>query len=484
MLLNDIPKLQKDAREIYDLLADSNWQKRVSGLQKIDVTDVSREDLVSLCPLLQKCCADLRSSLVKVAGDVVGHLAERYKDFEPLAKEFFLPALLKQTYKSIEVIATASHACVGRIVRACKFNKDIISVIVGGTKDKRNATLRHRCVEYVFIAIDTKPSKEMQPWRTVLERMMTETLIDAHPGVRRVSRQILMKYKKNWPERGDKFVKALSPRVQQSLKPKTPRKSSVSRPSIKDFISAKRAANKLASPKKPSTQPITNTTTIVTQKKRQQPLSSSPPQKDIVEIVTAPKRTPIKKKPENKEPEVKPTVVTPIKNKTENVAPDEPTDVNTSNDEPQEVKEEVKEEVKKEVKREVKKEEPTLKPALQPTRAPRFRKDRDASPTTRGVRDRSTESSHSRSSVNSFQDDVLDVVCDLAQTEAEMALYEQVQGLLLQIRGLTGENTALRDRNEQLQALVEKQARRLEALEGVISIAKEAKDRAESAAKA
>ncbi|RHY23419.1 hypothetical protein DYB36_009078 [Aphanomyces astaci] len=148
----------------HGLATGTDWAKRVEALQQLQRVVASGGAFhagfaPSLRALREPLCeqvGDLRSTVAREACATITALASALTGDDSWAHlvEFFVAALLKATYVTIQVISTSADACIKSIIQSGRgggYVKALAKFIEGVRA--RNQVLRLHCVEYVTLAL-------------------------------------------------------------------------------------------------------------------------------------------------------------------------------------------------------------------------------------------------------------------------------------------------------------------------------------------
>ncbi|ETW06497.1 hypothetical protein, variant [Aphanomyces invadans] len=183
----------------HGLATGTDWAKRVDALQHLQriVANGGAQLAVfvtSLRPLREPICeqvSDLRSTVSREACATITTLATCMGDdtFHPFV-EYFVAALLKATFVTIQVISTSADACLKSIVlsgRGSGYPKALPKFLEGAKA--RNQVLRLHCVEYLTLALSCWHVSVLDKYIDLLAALLPVIILDAQADVRAAARK-------------------------------------------------------------------------------------------------------------------------------------------------------------------------------------------------------------------------------------------------------------------------------------------------------
>ncbi|KAF0682475.1 Aste57867_25427 [Aphanomyces stellatus] len=207
------------------LVNGSDWSKRVEALQllqKLVAVGAAQLPLfvAALRQLREPICdqvGDLRSAVSREACATIAALAAVLGDgFNPFV-EFFVAALLKATFVTIQVISVSADSCLKSIIHSTRvgYPKATLKFIDGARS--KNQVLRLHSVNYLTLALT-------QWHAVVLERSIDATaallpviLCDAQGDVRLAARKCFWAFHSNFESRAQDVLSQLDGATQRRL---------------------------------------------------------------------------------------------------------------------------------------------------------------------------------------------------------------------------------------------------------------------------
>ncbi|ETV75536.1 hypothetical protein H257_10352 [Aphanomyces astaci] len=185
----------------HGLATGTDWAKRVEALQQLQRVVASGGAFhagfaPSLRALREPLCeqvGDLRSTVAREACATITALASALTGDDSWAHlvEFFVAALLKATYVTIQVISTSADACIKSIIHSGRGGGGYVKALakfIEGVR-ARNQVLRLHCVEYVTLALTCWHVTVLDKYVDTLVGLLPAMLLDAQADVRAASRK-------------------------------------------------------------------------------------------------------------------------------------------------------------------------------------------------------------------------------------------------------------------------------------------------------
>ncbi|SPR01174.1 unnamed protein product (mitochondrion) [Plasmodiophora brassicae] len=172
--------------------------------------------LKRVAPSLIVQAHDLRSAVAKEACSILAFMScSLQNDFSAIA-DVVLPELLKLTFTSVQVIASAGDKCIRSIIKNTRINTAVRKIL--DMAKGKNPALRATCMEYLHVLLTAQSSNDnLERYCDGIVEQIRLGLSDANELARAASRTCFWAVKDLWPERAEELMSSLDSGVQKNL---------------------------------------------------------------------------------------------------------------------------------------------------------------------------------------------------------------------------------------------------------------------------
>ncbi|KAJ3097181.1 hypothetical protein HDU97_005100 [Phlyctochytrium planicorne] len=201
---------------------EANWEGRLQALQRLrsllKTPDAHSESFTgpymkTVLPFVIECTASLRSGLVMPACTVIEELSETiHGKLEPYS-DAIAKALIKLTTQTKKMVIAAGKRAMDAMIVHSHSGPKLITLFAGMSEDK-SSTGRVQAAGFILVAMQ---NGNCDGTLGVVEKFLAKGLVDSHPDVREISRQIYFTMQKSAPSTAASFYQSLDPKVQKTI---------------------------------------------------------------------------------------------------------------------------------------------------------------------------------------------------------------------------------------------------------------------------
>eukprot|EP01122_Echinamoeba_exundans_P016310 TRINITY_DN822_c0_g2_i1.p1 TRINITY_DN822_c0_g2~~TRINITY_DN822_c0_g2_i1.p1 ORF type:complete len:1316 (-),score=238.16 TRINITY_DN822_c0_g2_i1:555-4502(-) len=235
--------------------SDSDWDKRVEGIQHIQALVLGGaakvkgfyQQIKAIEEPIHSQLREARSTALKEACKLVSLLARALGSQFAAMFDVYLASLLRSVCVTIQIISDSADYCIQNVLRYTPLTQSTLQQILTAAQTSKHNTIRIKCSSYLLQLITDRNMTYIDKFVEILEVAISKCTVDSANQVRATARLAYIAFSRRWPERTTRLSSVLESTVKTAIA-----KDEAS-PATEQALSELAAAAAAGSFKKPTT---------------------------------------------------------------------------------------------------------------------------------------------------------------------------------------------------------------------------------------